>query len=183
MIKSAFQNPHHVAIRILVCAPPRCFSAENSGAGGGGSWHCAKKYKNKVWSFPRCCAKVEPYSRFVWANSVIGILPLLILDGPNHYRLAVPVNCTMPNAQTSSFPFVCISPRVPRGPPRLYLGTSVHGTLVHGFHPRRLRTLVAPCRTGTPFHASVIPTSTSSGITRHGFAAFRAARLACLSAR
>jgi len=36
MIKSAFQITHHVAIRIFVYAPPRCFSAENSGAGGDG---------------------------------------------------------------------------------------------------------------------------------------------------
>jgi len=43
MIKSACQISHHVAIRIFVYAPPRCFSAENSGAGVGGFWHCAKK--------------------------------------------------------------------------------------------------------------------------------------------
>ena len=93
IIKSAFQIPHHVALRILVCAPPRCFSAENSGAGGGGFWHCAKNQNNKVWSFPRSCAKVEPYSRFVWANSVKGIPPIVDLGRANHYRLAVPVTC------------------------------------------------------------------------------------------
>jgi len=40
--KSAFQIPHHVAIRIFVYAPPRCFSAENSGAGGDGFPHSAE---------------------------------------------------------------------------------------------------------------------------------------------
>jgi hypothetical protein len=34
MIKSAFQIPHHVAIRSIVYAPLRCFGAENLGAGG-----------------------------------------------------------------------------------------------------------------------------------------------------
>ena len=82
MIKSAFQIPHHVAIRIFQRVAPRRFSAENSGAGGDGFPHSAEKYYKNKLSFPHCCAKVEPYSRFVWANSVKVIPPLLILDGP-----------------------------------------------------------------------------------------------------
>jgi hypothetical protein len=38
-----FQIPHHVAIPIFVYALPRCFSAENSGAGGDGFPHSEKK--------------------------------------------------------------------------------------------------------------------------------------------
>jgi hypothetical protein len=36
MIKSAFQIPHHVAIRIFVCAQPRRKLSQNVGAGGDG---------------------------------------------------------------------------------------------------------------------------------------------------
>jgi hypothetical protein len=43
MIKSAFQIPHHVAIRICVYAPPSCFSARISGAGSDGSPHSEEK--------------------------------------------------------------------------------------------------------------------------------------------
>jgi hypothetical protein len=83
MIKSACHIPHHVAIRIFVYAPPRCFSAENSGARGRGtaaSGTVPKKKKKK--KNPHSWAKVEPYSRIVWANSIKVIPPLLILDGP-----------------------------------------------------------------------------------------------------
>jgi len=96
MIKSAFQIPHHVAIRTIVYAPPLCFSAEISGAAEGGIWHCDKKVlkKNKItFEVFRTCAKVEPCSRFVWANSRRVIPPLLILDGPiiidSRFRLCV----------------------------------------------------------------------------------------------
>jgi len=41
-----------------------------------------KKCERKLCGNPQSCAKVEPYSRFVWANSVKLIPPLLILDGP-----------------------------------------------------------------------------------------------------
>jgi len=51
-IKSAFQIPHHVAIRLFIYAPPRCFSAENFGSGGDGFPHSAEKDGNKKWSFP-----------------------------------------------------------------------------------------------------------------------------------
>ena len=40
-----------------------------------------KKYK-RLRGFPQSCAKVAPYSRFAWANSVKVIPPLVILDGP-----------------------------------------------------------------------------------------------------
>jgi len=43
MIKSAFQIPHHVAIRIFVCAPPRSKLSLNIGAGGDGFPHSAEK--------------------------------------------------------------------------------------------------------------------------------------------
>jgi hypothetical protein len=36
MIKSAFQIPEHVAIRIFVCAPPRRKLSLNFGTGGDG---------------------------------------------------------------------------------------------------------------------------------------------------
>jgi len=35
-IKSALQILHHIAIRIFVCAPPRCKLSQNFGAGGDG---------------------------------------------------------------------------------------------------------------------------------------------------
>jgi len=37
---------------IFVYAPPRCFSAENSGSGGDGFPHSEEKNGNKNWSFP-----------------------------------------------------------------------------------------------------------------------------------
>jgi hypothetical protein len=82
MIKSAFQIPHHVAIRIFRCVALRRFSAENIGAGGDGFPHSEEKHYNKLRGFPHSCAKVAPYSRFLWANCVEVIPPLLILDGP-----------------------------------------------------------------------------------------------------
>jgi len=82
MIKSAFHIPHHVAIRIFQCVAPRRSSAENLGAGGDGFPHSEEKYYKKLRGFPHSCAKVEPHSRFVWANNVKVIPTLLILDGP-----------------------------------------------------------------------------------------------------
>jgi hypothetical protein len=81
MIKSAFQIPHHVAIRIFQCVAPRRFSAEKIDASGDGFPHSEETYYKKLRGFPHSCAKVAPYSRFVWANSVKVIPPLLILDG------------------------------------------------------------------------------------------------------
>jgi hypothetical protein len=67
----SLSNPHHVAIRIVFYAPPRCFSAENSGAGGHGFPHNSEeKNGNKFWSFPHNCEEIEAYSRYVWANSL-----------------------------------------------------------------------------------------------------------------
>jgi hypothetical protein len=43
MIKSAVQIPHHVAIHILVNAPPRCTLSRNIGAGGDDFPHGAEK--------------------------------------------------------------------------------------------------------------------------------------------
>jgi len=43
MTKSAFQIPHHVAIRIFVYAPPRRKSSLNIGAGGDGFPHSEEK--------------------------------------------------------------------------------------------------------------------------------------------
>ena len=59
MVKSDFQIPHHVAIRIFVYAPPRCFSADNSGAGGDGFPHSEEKDRNKNCSLPHNCEEVE----------------------------------------------------------------------------------------------------------------------------
>jgi hypothetical protein len=103
MIKSAFHIPHHVAIRIFQCMAPRRSSAENLGAGGDGFPHSKEKYYKKLRGFPHSCAKVEPYSRFVWANSVEVIPTLLILDGPiiidsrfrSHFvKLTTTLSCT-----------------------------------------------------------------------------------------
>jgi len=68
MIQSAFQIPHHAAIRMLIYAPPRCFSAETSGSGGDGFRPRDETGGNMNWSFPHNCEKVEACSRFVWAN-------------------------------------------------------------------------------------------------------------------
>jgi hypothetical protein len=44
MIKSSFEIPHHVAIRIFQCVAPRRFSAANIGAGGDGFPHNEERY-------------------------------------------------------------------------------------------------------------------------------------------
>ena len=59
MIKSTFQNPNHVAIRILVYAPPRCFSAEISGADGAASATVAKSMKEKFGVFHTLAPKLS----------------------------------------------------------------------------------------------------------------------------
>jgi hypothetical protein len=93
MIKSAFQIPHHVAMRNFQCVAPRRFSAENIGAGVDVFPHSGGKILLR--GFPHSCAKVAPYSRFVWANSVNVIPPFLILDGPiiidSRFRSPVPL--------------------------------------------------------------------------------------------
>ena len=70
MIESAIQIPDHVAIRILVYAPPRCINADNSGSSGDGFRARHEKGGNRNWSFPHNCEEVEAHSRFVWAYSV-----------------------------------------------------------------------------------------------------------------
>ena len=73
------------AFGIRECKPlvaPRHFTAGFLGAGGEGFPHSVEKYYKKLRGNPQSCATVEPYSRFVWANSVKVIPPLLILDGP-----------------------------------------------------------------------------------------------------
>jgi hypothetical protein len=69
-------------MRNFQCVAPRRSSAENLCAGGDGFPHSEETYYKKLRGFPHSCAKVEPYSRFAWANSVKGIPTLLILDGP-----------------------------------------------------------------------------------------------------
>jgi hypothetical protein len=60
MIKSAFQIPHHVAIRIFKRVAPRRFTAENSSGGGDGFPHSVEKNTKNCEVFRSLAPKLSP---------------------------------------------------------------------------------------------------------------------------
>ena len=78
-IKSAFQIPHHVAIRISVYAPPRRTLSRNIGAGGDDIPHSAEKGWSMRWNVATICVEVEVRPRFAWANSVKVCSPAIVI--------------------------------------------------------------------------------------------------------